>query len=114
MIKQGKTKLPINKVGPLAKVLGIDPVDLLRRVMAEYMPDTYEAVQELVGKSFITEREMEIIRLVRSTCGDLNLTTEMPEHREVFIKVIDEMGFEQFQMAMKRGSSSSTTTPKRR
>ena len=61
MIKQGKTKLPLNKVGPLAKVLGIDPVHLLRLAMSEYHPDTWLAINHIIGRWLVTDGEMTII-----------------------------------------------------
>lgn len=112
MIKQGKTKLPINKVGPMAKALGVDPVHLLRLVMAEYWPDTWETIQDLVGRSLVTEREMTIIQLVRVTCGEIDLSLDMPAHRAAFIKTIDDIRFEQFTLALKRGAFAPK--PKRR
>ncbi|MFH1819647.1 MAG: hypothetical protein ABIK82_22680 [Pseudomonadota bacterium] len=42
MFKKGQTKLPINRVGPLAKALNVDPAHLLRLVLLEYLPDTWE------------------------------------------------------------------------
>ena len=39
MMKCGVTKLPIAKVGPLAKALGVDPHRLLDLAMREYQPD---------------------------------------------------------------------------
>ena len=47
MMKQGVTKLPINKISAFAKALKVDPAHLLRIVMSEYLPETWEAIQEL-------------------------------------------------------------------
>ena len=44
MIKQGKTKLPINKIGVMSKALEIDPVYLLKLCLSEYQPETYAAI----------------------------------------------------------------------
>ena len=106
MFKQGRTKLPLNKVGPLARVLGIDPVHLLRLVMAEYWPDTWKELQDLVGKSLVTEGEMTIIRLVREVCGDIDLSLETTAHRNAFSKVIGDIAAEQFRLSLKRSPSS--------
>lgn len=47
MISQGRSKLPINKVVPFAKALGIDPVFLFRLVLGEYSPTTLEVIDQL-------------------------------------------------------------------
>lgn len=73
MIKQGKTKLPVSKVGPFAKALGIDPSHLLRLVMSEYMPDTWDSISPLIGQSLVTDSEMAIIHVVREACGGIEL-----------------------------------------
>ena len=65
MIKSGATKLPINRVGPLAKALGVDPVHLLRLALSEYLPDTFEAIEEIVGQSLVTPGELEVIEVMR-------------------------------------------------
>ena len=79
MFKQGKTKLPLNKVGPLAKALQTDPMHLLRLVMSEYMPETWESLQDLVGTSLVTRKELELLQAVRLATGghDLIVTGEV-------------------------------------
>lgn len=66
MLKKGLTKLPLNKVGPLAKVLGLDASHLLRRVMLEYYPETWDAIQEIIEAPPLSDNEMEMINVVRS------------------------------------------------
>lgn len=66
MFKQGKTKLPINKVGAFAKSLGIDPLHLLRIAMSEYSRDTWEVIEDLIGKSLVTQEELAILEVIRS------------------------------------------------
>ena len=73
MFKQGLTKLPIEKVGPFANVLGVDPVHLLRIVMNDYMPDTYNAVVKMLGQEPITEHELAIVTAIRELTGGKNL-----------------------------------------
>lgn len=93
MFKQGKTKLPINKVGPLAKVLGVDPVHLLRLVMTEYCPDTWQAIQHLIGKSLITANEMVLVEIVRKTCGAVDLALTDKAERSAFAAVVEDIAF---------------------
>lgn len=65
MFKQGKTKLPINKVGLFAKSLGIDPLHLLRIAMSEYSRDTWEVIEDLIGKSLVSQDEFAILEVIR-------------------------------------------------
>jgi len=69
MFKQGLTKLPINKVGPMAKAIGVDPLLLMKIVMNEYMPDTWEALQDIVGLA-TTDNERAIIEALRKETKD--------------------------------------------
>lgn len=61
MFKQGKTRIPLDKVGTLAKALEIDPALLLKKVMGEYMPDTLEALQSVLEGLMLTPNERELI-----------------------------------------------------
>lgn len=71
MFKQGKTKLPIVKVKLLAKSLAVDPVFLLKLVMTEYMPDTWDVVSEILGGSIVTESEERILAIIHQADGGL-------------------------------------------
>lgn len=91
MFKQGLTKLPIEKVGPLAGVLGIDPVYLLRIVMNDYMPETYDAVTRIFGGEPITEHEREIVAMIRVLSGGTNpdvRTGEAKDKLAEFVKAL--------------------------
>lgn len=68
MIKQGKTKLPMAKIGVVAKAMGVDPLFMFQLCMNEYDPETWAAISEYILKQpFVTANEMEIIELVRSS-----------------------------------------------
>lgn len=68
MIKQGKTKLPMAKVGPMARALGVDPLYLFQLAMREYEPETWDAIQDTILKSpVVTKNEMEIIETIRQS-----------------------------------------------
>lgn len=70
MFKTGATKLPINRIGPLAKALNVDPAHLLRLVMSEYMPDTWTAIEDALHSTVLTANELELIRAYRKVTGD--------------------------------------------
>lgn len=61
MFKQGKTKIPLIRVGPLAIALGINPRHLLRRVLEEYMPETWHAVEESLGHLILSHDEEQLV-----------------------------------------------------
>lgn len=68
MLKQGRSKLPMGRVGNMAKALGVDPLFLFSLVMNEYEPETWATIQEFVLKQpFVSANEMEIIELVRTS-----------------------------------------------
>jgi len=57
MIKAGTIKFPLNCVKTLADALQINPADLLRIVMTEYMPDTWIVIKEIMGQPHLTPGE---------------------------------------------------------
>lgn len=68
MLKSGDTKLPIPKVGPMAKALGVDPVFLFRLVMQEYEPETWETIEgAILNMPVISDNEFEIVRILRQS-----------------------------------------------
>lgn len=73
MLKMGLTKLPLEKVPPMANALGVDPAYLLRIVMMEYMPQVYETIVQIFGKEPITQHEKDILTAVRSLSNGQNL-----------------------------------------
>ncbi|WP_254275401.1 helix-turn-helix transcriptional regulator [Halomonas sp. 3H] len=49
MIRRGKTKLPLDKVEPFARVLRVDSAWLFRLAMSEYMPETLRMIEQCCG-----------------------------------------------------------------
>src|SRR4051794_19587256 len=70
MIKQGAIKLPMNKVGPFAKSLGVEPMHLLRMTLREYLPETWAALEETMGRALVTENEQRLLEVVRKAAGE--------------------------------------------
>ena len=68
MIKQGKTKLPLAKIGEMAKALETDPIYLLKLCLSQYQPKTWEAIRPLFDE-MLTKDEMDLIRSFRSHVG---------------------------------------------
>ena len=71
MFKQGSTKVPVNKIGPLARILEVDAVWLLRRALREYSPDLWEALEDTLGPR-VTTNELEILGALRVATDDTN------------------------------------------
>lgn len=65
MLKQGRLKLPIAQIVPLAKALGVDPIHLYKMAMQEYQPETWEAIQAIINQPIVTANEMTIIEVIR-------------------------------------------------
>ena len=70
MFKNGSTKVPLNRIGPLAKAIGADPAHLLRLVMQEYLPDTWEAIEDILQSTVLTANELDLVRKFRDVTGD--------------------------------------------
>jgi hypothetical protein len=69
MFKTGQTKVPVNKIGPLARILEVDAVWLLRRALSEYQPDLWQALEETLGPR-VTTNELEILSALRVATDD--------------------------------------------
>lgn len=81
MIKQGRSPLPLNKIGPLAKALNVDPFHLLRLTMMEYNPHTWEAIEGLIGRQTVSKSEMEILEVIREVSKGHDIRPASDEER---------------------------------
>ncbi len=66
MLKQGLTKLPLDKIGVMAKALGIDPGVLFYFVMTEYMPETLDALAPIMQGLQLSKDERQLIHNYRT------------------------------------------------
>lgn len=62
---QGTAKIPVNKIGPLARALEIDPVYFLRLVLSEYLPDVLVAIDDVLQFPMLTANERGLIDAYR-------------------------------------------------
>ena len=60
----GRAKVPINKVLPLANTLGINTAEFCRRVLAEYAPDLLPVVIALFDDAIPTGNPMAFERAI--------------------------------------------------
>ena len=73
MMKQGKTKLPVNKIVPMAKALGVDPVYFMRLVLSEYQPDLCAALDMVYSGSLVSAQELAMIEAVREASDGIDI-----------------------------------------
>jgi hypothetical protein len=90
MIKQGKTRLPLDKVGPMARSLELDPVQLLHLWFDEYEPETWDAIREQLD-NLLTAREMAILAAVRSGSAIACDGVLSPCQQEALARFIDSL-----------------------
>lgn len=90
MFKQGKTRVSINKVPAFAKALGVDEVHFLRLTMSEYMPETWEVIESVLGDSILSESERDLVKLLRETTGGVELGPRTQEEREEFVAMVEK------------------------
>ena len=81
MFKQGLTRLPLEKVGPMADALGVDPMRLMRLCMEEYFPQAWESMQSIIGFA-VTQNEMDIIEAIREATNEEDPAMRTAEARK--------------------------------
>ncbi|HJV26732.1 MAG TPA: hypothetical protein VJ673_13675 [Aromatoleum sp.] len=87
MFKNGSTKVPLNRIGPLAKAIGADPAHLLRLVMHEYFPDTWQEIEDIMQTTVLTANELELVRRFREVTGD-NDAVPLVINRDAVIAIV--------------------------
>lgn len=79
MMKKGETKLPLDMVGPMARVLNADPMYLLRLTMSEYTPGTWASIEQIFGETrSVSREEMRLIEMKRKTMQGRELDLDDP------------------------------------
>lgn len=78
MMKQGITKVPVEKAPDLAKSIGVDQSVFLRIVMNEYMPEAWAVIRKFSG-DLLTEEELELVKKHRVAKAQ----NETDSHEEV-------------------------------
>lgn len=82
MIKTGKTKLPINRIGPFAKALDVDPAYLLRLVLSEYLPDTWQAIEAVMQTPILSRNEADLICKYRRISGNTDTKADVVDFED--------------------------------
>ena len=81
MIKTGATRLPIGKIGTIAKALEVDPVELLTMCLQEYFPETWESISPFMD-ALLTSDELAMVKALRSAVGGPYVMALTPEERK--------------------------------
>jgi hypothetical protein len=64
--EEGALQVPLDKIGPLATALNLDPVFLLRLALLEYHPEIQGAIETLFGgRALLTQNEISLIQALR-------------------------------------------------
>lgn len=80
MIKQGRTKMPLDKIGAFAKACGREPDALLRTALREYSPELARLVGNMQGVPMFDGAD-EIIDIFMSAMADV-LNDAKEQYRE--------------------------------
>jgi transcriptional regulator with XRE-family HTH domain len=64
MMKQGQTRIPLEKAPLFARACGVDPTFFLRLVLEEYHPEAAKIIHDTLGEP-PTENERKLIDLYR-------------------------------------------------
>lgn len=68
LIRDGEVELPMAMVGPFAKSVGADPVEILSACLNAYFPDTWECVGPFLESAF-TDDELSLVKGLREAVG---------------------------------------------
>jgi hypothetical protein len=68
LILDGTIRLPLNKVAPLARLLGLDPAELTREWLAAFAPRLLPSFEELIMPA-LSSAEMSWVRGLRRHLG---------------------------------------------
>jgi len=64
MIKNGDTKVPLNRVPALAASLGVEPQDLFADCLEAYEPELFEVYAMCAPGLLVSPKQVRIIRLL--------------------------------------------------
>lgn len=87
MFKSGRTKLPLNRIGPLARAINADPAHLLRLVMTEYFRDDWFHIENILHSTVLTANELQLVRAFRDATGD-NDAVPVVINRDALIAIV--------------------------
>jgi hypothetical protein len=60
MFKTGETKVPLDRIVPLARALDTDPAHLLRLAMVDQQPELAQVIDDVFGRQMASQNEADI------------------------------------------------------
>ena len=77
MMKQGQTKVPLEKAPAFARACGLDPVPFLRLVLEEYHKPAWEVIRDTIGEP-LSRNEQALLALYRRAApnDEIDITPE--------------------------------------
>jgi hypothetical protein len=76
MIKQGKTRLPLDRIGLVARALKIDPRFLFELTLREYEPGLWRVAKDVFETDmFLTAHEQRLVEQLRASDARLEVLT---------------------------------------
>ena len=90
MMRSGTMSLPPSKALVAARLLQLDPVFLLSKVISENEPALWDAISEVMGEYLMTKNELAVIKMLREGLDghDVDLTA-LPAFVEVVAPVLN-------------------------
>ena len=73
MLKMGSMRLPDNKAVACAKVLQLDPVFMLSKVMTENNADLWKSIESVMGDRLVSTNEMKLVSMLRENLGGFDI-----------------------------------------
>lgn len=92
MMKSGSMRLPAGKAAITARMLEIDPVFLLGKIIAENDADLWESISAFMGDQLLTENEMSLVKMHRKSLKghDVDLAG-LPAYRQLVKPLFKEV-----------------------
>jgi transcriptional regulator with XRE-family HTH domain len=80
MMKQGETKVPIDRIPALAEACGVNADEFVATAMKEYQPEVWKVLQGSLG-TYLSPQEMDLVMTYRiaSAEGEIEISREMSE-----------------------------------
>lgn len=71
MLKQGKTKVPLDKAGLLAEKLGLDKQEFWFKCFKEYQPNVFAEYERILAQPTLSKDEISLIKYLREKNIDI-------------------------------------------
>lgn len=90
MIKGGRIRLPVGRITGFARAVGVDALFLYSLWMAEYEPENWKVVQNILKQPVLSLNELEILEVIRSA-KVINPCVRTDEERARILEAIETL-----------------------